>query len=261
MRTIGLCVALVLLVGAAGASAQPSNSTAAQGIALLNNLAASGDATAQCELGYAYDLGQGVPQDYTQAVAWYRKAAEQGNARAQSNLGLLYKNGLGVPQDFAQAAFWWRKAAEQGNARAQNNLGLLYKNGLGVPQDFAQAAFWIRKAAEQGLAAAQSNLGNLDKIQSENEWSSKIRSYWPTTIRVDTDMDSFWLPDEERTCQTYPNDKGRIAVVACNSSGSHRDHNIPVTFWGDPDRKTVSDWKCRRVKNIFSDTFTCKAID
>jgi hypothetical protein len=84
-----------------------------------------------------------------------------------------------------------------------------------------------------------------------------LRSYWPTEIRVDTDMDSYWLPDEERICQTHPDEDGRVSVVACNASGSHRIHNIPVTFWGDPSRNVVSDWKCRRER----DKFVCRATD
>ena len=44
-----------------------------------------------------YYQGQGVPQDYAEAVSWYRLAAEQGNATAQSNLGAMYDNGRGVP--------------------------------------------------------------------------------------------------------------------------------------------------------------------
>ena len=70
---------------------------------------------------------------------WYRKAADQGDANAQTNLGYLYANGQGVAQDFAQAMTWYRKAADQGNAIAQNNIGDLYANGQGVAQDFAQA--------------------------------------------------------------------------------------------------------------------------
>jgi hypothetical protein len=220
--------------------------------------AEQGNAKAQTNLGLMYEYGQGIPQDYAEALRWYRMAAEQGDAGAESELGLLYGRGKGVPQDYAQANAWFREAAEQGDATAQFNLGISYYSGIGLPPDHAQAAMWFRKAAEQGNTGAKEY---LDKIQSENE-GSKIRSYWPTTIRVDTDMDSFWLPDEERTCQTYPNDKGRIAVVACSQSGSHRrDHNIPVTFWGDPDRNTVSDWKCRREKGVLSDTFACRAID
>ena len=44
-------------------------------------------------------------------------------------------------------------------------------------------------------------------------------------------MDSFWLLNEERVCQTFPDDKGKVSVVSCNETGSHRDHNIPVKFW------------------------------
>jgi len=36
-----------------------------------------------------YDKGEGVPQDYQQAVFWYRKAAEAGDTGAQSNLGVM----------------------------------------------------------------------------------------------------------------------------------------------------------------------------
>jgi hypothetical protein len=34
-------------------------------------------------------------------------------------------------------------------------------------------------------------------------------------------------------------------------------NNIPVTFWGEVDRNTVSDWKCRRE----NDRFVCRATD
>jgi hypothetical protein len=38
-----------------------------------------------------YEKGQGVPQDYKEAVKWYRLAAEQGYADAQTNLDALSK--------------------------------------------------------------------------------------------------------------------------------------------------------------------------
>ena len=42
-------------------------------------LAQGGDAFAQYALGGMYQHGQGVPQDYKEAVKWYRLAAEHGN--------------------------------------------------------------------------------------------------------------------------------------------------------------------------------------
>jgi predicted PurR-regulated permease PerM len=40
------------------------------------------DASAQRMLGYMYEYGKGVPQDYKKAVKWFRKAAEQGDMSA-----------------------------------------------------------------------------------------------------------------------------------------------------------------------------------
>ena len=57
-----------------------------------------------------YHEGQGVPQDYTEAMKWFRKAAEHGVAEAQFSLGALHLRGDGVPQDYAKAVKWWRKA-------------------------------------------------------------------------------------------------------------------------------------------------------
>ena len=74
--------------------------------------AALRDAGAQFNLGVMYDNGEGVPQDYVEAMKWYHKAAEQGHAGAQFNLGLMYANGNGVPQDYAKAAKWFRLGAE-----------------------------------------------------------------------------------------------------------------------------------------------------
>lgn len=100
-------------------------------------------------------------QDYSAAVAWYRKAAEQGYAVGQCNLGFMYTNGYGVPKDYKEAVVWYRKAAEQDNADGQNNLGIMYENGYGVVQDTQQAIEWYRKAVEHGHYGAQQTLRNL----------------------------------------------------------------------------------------------------
>jgi len=60
-----------------------------------------------------YYNGQGVPQDYVQAVKWYRLAAEQGVANAQVNLGVMYVNGQGVPRDYVQAVKWYNLAVSR----------------------------------------------------------------------------------------------------------------------------------------------------
>jgi TPR repeat protein len=118
-----------------------------------------GNADAQFKLGTMYDSGQGVPRDYAEATKWFRKAAEQGAVAAQYNLGLMYSSGQGVPQDFIEAAKWYGKAAEQGHPEAQFNLGVCCEDGRGVLQDYLEAAKWYGRAAGQGLPAAQNNIG------------------------------------------------------------------------------------------------------
>jgi TPR repeat protein len=126
---------------------------------ILRPMAARGDARAQGTLGAAYDYGDGVTQDYGEAVKWYRLAAAQGLAPAQTGLGMAYANGHGVTQNYAEAANWFRLAAAQGEPHAQNNLGTAYSNGQGVARNYAEAVRWYRLAAAQGEPTAQTGLG------------------------------------------------------------------------------------------------------
>ena len=73
--------------------------------------------------------GQGVPQDYDQAIKLYRLAAEQGFVNAQYNLGMMYSKGP-VQHDYKEAIKWYRLAAEQGDVAAKSQLDLL------LEQDF-----------------------------------------------------------------------------------------------------------------------------
>ena len=77
-------------------------------------------------------------------------AAEQGVDRAQLYLGYMYSEGQGVLQDYAEAVKWWRLAAEQGHASAQYFLGIKYKYGQGVLQDNVMAHMWYDIASANG---------------------------------------------------------------------------------------------------------------
>lgn len=75
------------------------------------------------------------------------RLAEHGNARAQAQLGFMYEYGRGVPQDFVLASVWYHRAAEQGNPHGQHLLGLLYNKGRGVPENLIEAYKWLNLAA------------------------------------------------------------------------------------------------------------------
>ena len=100
-----------------------------------------------------YANGQGVSQDFAEAVKWTRLAADQGNAWAQHNMGVIYANGWGVPEDHAEAVKWYRLAAEQGHDFAQFSLGNMYRLGQCVPQDNVQAYKWFDLSASRNVGA------------------------------------------------------------------------------------------------------------
>lgn len=117
-RLLGGMLAVLLVSGVAC----KQSSTDTPEIAALSVKANAGDADAQHKLGYAYDKGEGVPQDYAQAAAWYRKAAEQGHAGAQFFLGVAYYLEQGVPQDYVESHKWTNLAASRASAENQKEF-------------------------------------------------------------------------------------------------------------------------------------------
>jgi TPR repeat protein len=79
-----------------------------------------------------YDRGDGEPIVVT-----------RGSARALGRLGFRYENGFGVPQNYIAAADLYLRAAEQGDAFAQSRLGLSYDKGHGVPKDLILSYKWL----------------------------------------------------------------------------------------------------------------------
>ncbi len=141
-------------------------------------LAAQGDAKAQLGLGLMYQQGQGVAQDYQEALKWYRLASDQGNARAKANLyrvapRIALAGFEELPDDFDQGMTAFEKAdyatalrefktlAAKGYAKAQAMLGEMYEQGIGVKLDYKEAIKWYRLAAKQGNADSQYRLGAM----------------------------------------------------------------------------------------------------
>lgn len=135
-------------------------------------------------LGFMYWHGQGVAQDYTQAVKWLSKAVETkftwygGIKEAQYLLGKAYYTGHGVAQDYAEAVRWYKAATEdeysggmfsytprelkqKGLAEAKNALGDAYRDGHGVEKSYKEAMKWYRAAADQGDADAMNSMADM----------------------------------------------------------------------------------------------------
>ena len=116
-------------------------------------------AMAMNQIGYLYECGFGVEQDYAAAMEWYEKSADLGNSTAIYNIGYLYYYGFGVEQDYAVAMEWFKKSADLGYSDAMSHIGTLYDCGYGVEQDYEAAMEWYEKAADLGNSDAMSYIG------------------------------------------------------------------------------------------------------
>jgi TPR repeat protein len=109
--------------------------------ALLLSVASSASAQS-----FRQGVGAFNRQSYVLASRAFIPLAERGDPGAQTYLGFMFQTGRGVPQNYTEAAMWYRRAAEQGDSLAQYSLGLLYDRGQGVPRDIVEAGKWLNLA-------------------------------------------------------------------------------------------------------------------
>ena len=111
-------------------------------------LAEQGDAYAQGDLGYMYELGYGVLKNYKTAVKWYTLAAEQGKAVAQLNLGVMYVTGSGVLRDNQRAYMWFNLGSYNGSEKAGKAIEKVAKEM--TPADISKAQDMSSRCLESG---------------------------------------------------------------------------------------------------------------
>ncbi len=81
------------------------------------------------ELGLKYEEGVHVKQSLSKAIELYSQSAELKYDIAQFKLGYCFELGKGVSQDYKLAFYYYDLAAQQGFMNAQNNIAVLYENG------------------------------------------------------------------------------------------------------------------------------------
>lgn len=247
-----LSVAILLTIGVVSDSLEPKKNdhgTAVDNMSPTEHLA---QAKAECgngslclnpiEAAYQISMIPSSAPEYGEASKLLATIMQQ---ESRENAELLEKTGTEIQKsDDAE-----QRSREQMQRNFQGEAHDSFSCATSTEKEpivsFDDGKFWWK---DDGRCA--------EREQKRRDEDAQIYSYWPNTVRVNTDMDSFWLPDEERNCQTLPDDKGRVSTVICDTT-AHANHNIPVTFWGGVDRNTVSDWRCRREGG----SFVCRATD
>ena len=86
-------------------------------------------------LGFAYDVGQGVRRCKRKALHWYHRAFANGEASAAYNMATVYRD----RGDVLRAVRWSRHAVELGESGSNVLLGQLLLGRLGDPEGALEA--------------------------------------------------------------------------------------------------------------------------
>lgn len=94
------------------------------GFRLLLLAAKLGNAGAQLNLGYTYDVGLGIRRNRAAAMYWYRKAyrSEKGSGIAASNIGTIFRD----EHKYSQAIRWFLRGVRYGDVDANLELAKIY---------------------------------------------------------------------------------------------------------------------------------------
>lgn len=130
-------------------------------------LARSGDAEAQFNIGEMFEKGSGIHADLAKAFTWYEQAANQNHQKAQFKIAYMYYRGEGVVANPAKAFQLMTPLAKYGYVRAQYYLALMYETGAGTPRNLEQAQLWYSRAAVGSYAPAAQALADTKRFPAQ----------------------------------------------------------------------------------------------
>ena len=114
------------------------------------------------ELVYGMDAaGDVTAQGMAEAVATFQSLCTMDHPRSCTEMGFLYQEGRALPQDYPLAMGFNGRGCDLGDLTGCNNLGVHWRDGLGVPADPARAEAQFRAACDADLGLACENLAQM----------------------------------------------------------------------------------------------------
>ena len=272
MRTLSAVTICLLLLTLPAWSAQDSNlSKPDADQKQMTDLAAAaehGDAGAQYLLGFMYAEGQGVPQDYTQAIRWYTKAAEQGHPDAPFMLAALCTDGRGIPPDPGEALRWYLTAARQGQPDAQLIASDMIAGGEGTEADLVEACKWALLAQQGGKDVTESMARLTERMTPEqiaeaHNRADELAASLPAPIgetgpiQYISQTDGFTVRFPAPPVRTVVQDDARLTAVHCQSISPDGRVQYNVSLQRFKDRKFLDP---PAQKRFFEDYLITRAF-
>ena len=130
-------------------------------------------------------------KEFVTAHQLFLDLADKGIAEAQINLGMMFESGQGVPQDFNEAIRWYRLAADQKLIKAQKKLNsLLNKTKENLQENTASSSDNSSELNTGSVSFKEVKLASIKEFENLKQKSSKeIKALQTTTTSLRSELD------------------------------------------------------------------------
>jgi len=141
------------------------------------------DAEAIRNLGCYYRDGEyGFPQDYDKALELFVRAGDLGCYKAYCNVGRAYDNGNGVEIDKKKADHYFKLAAIGGDVISRHNLGVYEENAGNMNRALKHYMFAAEGGHNNSLKAIQMLYTN--GLATKEDYAKALRAYQAYLVEI-----------------------------------------------------------------------------
>ena len=176
----------------------PTPYTVEEGNKRLKKRMKAGDAQAMYSLGYYYSEGMyGYSLDYKKALELWHRAGELGYTRAYCNIGYAYDHGEGVKVDKKKAQHYYELAAMGGDERARYNLGRNEEKAGNEDRAIKHYMIAVRSGNSESLEAIKQLYSNSNGRATKDDYTKALRFYQSYLMEIkSTQRDKAAAADE-----------------------------------------------------------------
>ena len=209
-------------------------------IQILRAQSDEGNAEAKFFLGALYYSGQGVEQDFSEALKLFKESSNSGYTSATYNLGVIYAKGRGVDVDEDKAIKFYEKAAIGGLDRAQYVYATWLRDGKAIEKNEPLAMEFFKRSSSQnyGPGLLEVAKGYENGLSGRRDYREAVKLYRQARAH-----------DDGKDNYTYYNATYRLGLLYYKGLGVEQDKRKAIRFIREASDNNVAEAKTY-LKNI-----------
>jgi TPR repeat protein len=196
----------------------------------IRKAAEQGDSFAQYHLGSLLNgLGQALPTNPFESFTWWLKSAEGGFAVAQNNVGYLYEQGEIIGQDYVEAHKWMSLAAAQGYEGADEHSNAMALKMSAEQREESQRRIEAFKIRPEEKDQSQ-DCGIIERLAKMGDHEAQAMLAWQRSRTISSEVRrEVWRRDEGKCVKCGSRERLEYDhIIPFSEGGSNTTRNIEL---------------------------------